>query len=86
MPVVRRGDGERVVGPGGRGRGGGQGGRGAQPARHGDLRAHRHGEALVPQHLGHAGAARCDASSKSPAPSPSVRTRNESAGSTSTLT
>ena len=52
VTVVRRRDGEGIVGPGGGGRGRRQGGRGAQPAGDRDLRAHRHREAVVPEHLG----------------------------------
>ncbi len=40
------------VGARGSGRRGSQGGRRAEAAGHGDLRAHRHGEAVVPEHLG----------------------------------
>ena len=52
MPVVGGGDGEGVVGAGRRRGGGGQRGRRAQAAGHGDLRAHRHREAVVTEDLG----------------------------------
>ena len=52
MPVVGGRDGEGILGAGGRGGRGGERGGGAQPAGDRDLRAHRHGEAVVPQHLG----------------------------------
>ena len=56
VPVVGGRHGEGVLGAGGRGGRGGEGGRGAQPPGDGDLRAHRHGEAVVAEDLGrHAG-------------------------------
>ena len=55
---------------------GGQGGRRPESPRHRNLRAHGHGEAVVPQDLGHDHArARCDASPDRSAPSPVLRTR-----------
>ena len=52
VPVVGGRHGEGVVGAGGGGRRGGEGGRGAQAPGDGDLRAHRDREAVVPEHLG----------------------------------
>ena len=52
VPVIGRGDGERILGTGGGGGGGGQRGGGAQAAGDRDLRAHCHGEAVVTEDLG----------------------------------
>ena len=52
MPVVGGGDGKGVLGAGRRGRGGGEGRRGAQSTRHRDLGANGDGEAVVAEHLG----------------------------------
>ena len=51
MPVVRRGDGEGVLGSRRRRGRGRQRRRRTQAAGHGDLRADRHGEAVVTEHL-----------------------------------